>query len=139
MQQPFPNAPSTWTLVPPEDHIDANNKTRLYPPRQDTAESGPLDPSPEDPQISGRRPVGNPQLGRRESPTPMDGRDLLVPTQNPAPSKADASPQTKDKSSLFGRAIRKLKELTRSESISALRKCRYHSQTVERIILSKLT
>ena len=141
MQQPLPYSTSTWTLAaPPGDHTDADTTTRLGSPRQDTTESvpGPPDPSPGDSLIVRPRPIADLQLGRPESPIPISRSELPVSTHGPGPSKPDASPQNEDGSSPVGRAMKRLKEFKRSELISALLKCRDHSQPVGRIILSKL-
>ena len=126
VQQPLPYSTSAWTLAAlPGDHIDADTTTHLGSPRQDTAESvpGPPDPSPGDSQIVRLRPIEDLQLDRRESPIPMRS-ELPVSVRNPGPPKVNTSPQTEDGSSLFGRAIKRLKEFKRSELISALLRCR---------------
>jgi len=127
VQRPLPYSTSTWTLAAlPGDHIDTDTTNHLGSPRQDTAESvpEPPDPSPGNSQIVRPRPVGDPQLGRPESPIPMSRSELPVSARSPGSSKANASPQNEDGSSPFGRAMEKLKKIKRSELISALLKGR---------------
>jgi len=134
VQQPLPYSTSTWTLAaPPGDHTDADTMIHLGSSKQDTAESvpGPPDLSPGDPQIIRPRPVGDLQLGRCESPTPMR-------SELPGPSKAGASPETKDGLSPFGRTTKKLKKFGRSELISVLLKCRVSLTTCRKNYFFKI-